>query len=261
VRVEACCGVLIVRCVTRAFSFLSRFQYPPIDWYLPNSFSSRAAIQPPLINAEFGEETLIAKCEPTEELLANEGAPGGGRPNSAGTGGTVKSKWSDVFQRKVEPAHSLSPAPLAAATSAATGARRSSAEEEHKQPPLLQHARKDVVIVIDRDAHTQSPVSPLVAHPMQAAPSYGSHLVNGSSSSRPPSSAPSEFGGLRARANDHGYMRAPPVASISLAAINSAAGYTPAHIGLPAAFTPAPSPCRIPFSLDALTAGSRPIFM
>lgn len=35
--------------------------YPPIDWYLPNTFSSRTAIQPPLINADFGDETLIAK--------------------------------------------------------------------------------------------------------------------------------------------------------------------------------------------------------
>ena len=35
--------------------------YPPIDWYLPNTFSARAAIQAPLIDAEFGDEILIEK--------------------------------------------------------------------------------------------------------------------------------------------------------------------------------------------------------
>lgn len=36
--------------------------YPPIDWYLPNTFSSRTAIQPPLAaGAEWGEEYLVAK--------------------------------------------------------------------------------------------------------------------------------------------------------------------------------------------------------
>jgi hypothetical protein len=38
--------------------------YPPIDWYLLNTFSSRTTIQPPLsalINAQFGDDTLVAK--------------------------------------------------------------------------------------------------------------------------------------------------------------------------------------------------------
>ena len=36
--------------------------WPPIDWYLPNTFSSRTAIQAPLLmGAEWGEETLVEK--------------------------------------------------------------------------------------------------------------------------------------------------------------------------------------------------------
>jgi len=44
--------------------------YPPIDWYLPASFSSRSAIQAPLLGAEFGEEVLLEK--PSQDRRENK---------------------------------------------------------------------------------------------------------------------------------------------------------------------------------------------